>query len=460
MAPPLKKNKNWWETYNQHDIGIDMVLADKENAPQAPALMPLVNEDQKITSPGSQPRIGPTHPNAEVRMPSGSIAPEVKVENPKGTTFTTAKVNPAVMPGEAAPALTAPPLPTNPEYDAELGAYQAEMKRGPAKQGVASQILFQAAQMAANFGRGMQGQQMQPFQWLGEAKDERRNQQAATRFAPYQAERNQQIENWKTQAGTNIAVDKANTDRRKTEAEINKINSEANRVDMEYYEAEGKRFQRRKGTNEKWEEIPELQDRTKAGIERELPDGTKFMTTGDKEADRIAEQSYRDAQLDLQKGKIAQDQLDDYRKRLEGWQKDSAEHNNKKAEIEATATAKDGEAQAKRGSADQLLREAGQAEANGDPDRAADLRKDAERLRQEASVAQASAEAARKQVRGMKAPPPPRMQSSNISTTKPTTGTKSPRKVSSSQLEQLSKQTGKSIEELKKMAKREGYSID
>lgn len=496
MMPALRRTKNWWDQYNQHDAGIEAVVADKENVPQAPQLM---MEDRKITSPGSHPRIGPTNPVGEIRLPSGSIVPEVKVENPKGTTFTTAKVNPAQVlnheafqiekttrgvinpkTGEAlqgsltgtpisgvhgaVPQITAPPLPTNPNYDQELAAYQAEMKRGPQKQGAASQALFQAAQFMANFGRGMQGQEMQPFQWLGEAKDQRRDAQAAKRFAPYQAERNQQVENWKTQTKTAIDINEANIKNRKTEAEIAELNRKGTEVDYEYREAEGKTFSKRKGAPDtEWKEVEALRDRTKMPVEQELDDGTgrKVFLTGNQLVDDLAQKADRQARLEFEKGKYSQSHLDDYRKRLETWQKESAETENERAKLEAQAVEKDGETKSKRGASEDFLRRAGMAEAEGDTDRAEQLRNEAEKLRQQASQAEAAAAGIRRQKDKIKVRPAPKLQTTSIPTEAPTTGSKAPsRRVNSSQLEQLSKQTGKSIEELKRMAKKEGYSID
>lgn len=118
------------------------------------------------------------------------------------------------------PRVAAPVLPTNPNAPADIGTRaglappedasgltqigpndienfkydQARAKydrtdRTAHKQGIGAQIAYAASQFAGNFANGMMGKQMNPHQFLGEAKRDRRVGQAEAEFAPIQGQR-------------------------------------------------------------------------------------------------------------------------------------------------------------------------------------------------------------------------------------------------------------------------------
>jgi hypothetical protein len=402
-------------------------------------------------------------PSPQQPAMTGPVAPSIQQPIPEST-----ERGAEYAPGDSGMQVpgqpTAPPLTPDQQFDKNYNdAYEQYKKDKEVKKpGAASQVLFHIAQGMTNFARGMMGQSMQPHEDLTAVRTEAAEKEARRKFEPIEQERKRRIE----EAETKRKVAKEEAAIRAAEIDAKIKQAQIDNPDREYKSAEDKVFSRPKGAkaNVPWDEEPQLGERDKKLYERELP-GTKekvYLPGKDIIAGNVKKEETEAART-TKKQEIQRKRDEDYKEKDTAWQKDKTEDDRKRTDLQATATEQRRVADAARKEAADYKQDAADATNEGDLRGAAAARENARKSERAAAAADAAADKAARNADSIKTRPRPTKDTSPIDVGgEAETGTRVPAKkqtVNTSTLKDLSKKTGKSIEELKKMAEAEGYEI-
>lgn len=427
--------------------------------------------------------------SVEVVPPENTEVVPLDFHDPNQSTEDKYSSNVAIIPDKPYPTDEVPPLPTTPvvsqfdeaataelgpgtvrpDYQQNLAARQAQqnptqvvpqlgtydkakkeyfdtLNKPANKQGKAAQIAFQIFQGMANFGAALQGQPVQPFQWLGQAKKDIRDQQAARKFAP--ALQQEQIRQQEEKAAYDLRKTQMGAVKEEADAITAVLNSvrQRNPKFVEMLEKQGfvtkeqALFARENG----WGEIPvgdfrKYEDKERGGItyqspetgapnwqrsnipvdptalpvRRTLKDGTPYYTTGVKAADNEAQEAARQAQLDMEAGKFNMQQLQAYEDDLQRWNQSEAQRMQDNDKIITDMGIASKEAQSRREQA-QALRTQATKEEERDPKEASRLRTEAIRLEAEAKVQQTRSDDYYLQSQRSKPTPMPKRPAANL----------------------------------------------
>jgi hypothetical protein len=349
---------------------------------------------------------------------------------------------PGTQPPMGAAPATAPQLPGMTQ--SYLGAKKkyGETDRVSHKQGKAAQIGFHIAQAMQNYSRAATGQAMQPVEWLGNFKRDRRIAQAETEFAPYQKDYDmankeavQGIQFEEAQRQQNISRNQILWDQIKTGVAKGILSPEqvkaadaagfGKSIPMDIREkvraqVEGKIYA---GAPNETTMAPvtgtdtgkPLEDRRQRGIEAPLPSGKgTYYGTGQEVAGQQSADERARATIEQRDRETA------YEGQVAG-SKAETETGNKRVELEGQATAFEGEAKAReetqrdsvtrgdeaRTRARQLRADGNDSAADAADKQADDFYAAADKAKAESGVATSKAQAARNQAKGLKANVPP-----------------------------------------------------
>lgn len=390
----------------------------------------------------------------------------------------------------------APQIQPKSEFEEEQERYYNTTKAPSNKQGIGAQIAFQAFRGLENLGRAMQGQDLNPLVFLGDAKKAMRDQRAAQRFAPFVEQRKREID----EQGKLIDNQKKFYDAQKSAADsaksmlsaIQQKNPEFTKVlekqgyvteeqskwaeengygkipvsdwrEKEYQEREGITYERPKGSNEVWKKSTIPDNKSKYEMLRQLPDGTPYYTTGDKEADRIATAAYRQAQLDLQAGRITSQEMAQYDVDMRKWTESENKRNLDNESLLQEAASKRVSASSREAEALKKESEASRIEED-EPEASIRLRQEASKLRQESTDLQGEANVLDSKVKNSKPNARPKVPSRTEANTLPST---EPKKMTSSEREQIINRKVKdgmtreaASQWFEKMRQSEGYTVE